>query len=472
MKKIIKRTLFVVALLMLLCISAVAEDISAYGLTSSDNRIKIFTEYIGAFSFGESLVSSEDIRNSVASSGGWTVEGWSETEGGTAEDTSDVSGGYVILTKGTQNAYVPVKCSTGVTEIKADGAEQNMVGGYAATSQNKLSYVIGVGEAALKAFGGVELTQEKTEYTYALNFYADGNSTMEVYFRKNDMDMCKLLEWLPNGTFNMYTSADSVNATLSITENLARGQWHRMVLMHDLNRGRFHIYIDGEFKGNSFGGMWGSTVNRLYIGAGKGSTNGSVALGNIRGCYKMVKEDYENISLSSVGDALTIADNVISVDVSTVENVEDVIAHLSTNAANVRAYKDSSFSEIADKVTDTTVLVLSNASETAFRYYKLIPARIEVSNASFCRDGGMIYASAEAKYNSQNSKLLTAVLVIKDTDGRVTKLITSPTAEVSSTVCPFSVSSEISDTEHAEMFFIDNWTSRLGYEYKIFKEAK
>lgn len=474
MKKIIKRMIVAGIMLMLLMSAEVlAADISSYGLSGQADKVTVYSDYIGVFSFGDSLVSSEDIKTMITSSTGWNIEGWSSEEGGGSEVSQDVCGGFLMLSKeGCETAYVPLKCSVSTRKIAPAGSTHSVIDGYAASLEAKQAYVIASGETALTSFSGIEFMQENKEYTYSFNIYADGEATLEFYFQKNSLGRCKLMDWSPDGSVNIYESSDNVTSKVLKSGSIERGRWHRIVLMYEIKRGRFHIYVDGVRWGDSFGGLWNPDKNYFYIGAGKGSKNGSVAFGNVSGFYGKVTENYSNISVSAKDSTVSISGYVISVDISSVKSVSDFLSRISTDASSVKVYKDSAYTEETDVITNTTVLVLSNSAGTVFNYYKLQPTRVEITDVSFSREAGVVYAGAKARYDTQNSKPLTPVLLIKDADGRVCKLITSEPVSVSATVADISVSAEILPAEIAELFFIDSWTSRKGYEYKIYKEAK
>ena len=462
-----------------------------YGISvvAKPRQIQILEDSIAVFPGRSSsyLISSATLISSIASSNGWAVSGWAATEGEAASTSSDVRGGYVILTKsGEEDVYIPVTTkgmilanefgdSVSATREVVDGRNvtQSAEYGIGGKAADDVSYVLKAGDTAVGAAGGIKFTQKKLLYTYAFNVYADGSAAFKVFYDNNSEGNKTLFVWNADSTYQCYKDGTTVEFSGTMTRN----RWHRMVFEYCISTGRYKIFADGKQFGTgntNFGGSWGNDAKPgtlgMFFAMDKGSTDGRIAFDNLNAHYGLNDDTFDELTLSTVSEDIDIADGEISVNVSNITTAEDFMNLLTTNADRIALYTDETYSEEATVLGDKNILVLENVENSSYKYYTVGPAKVEVSAVDFVREGSLITATSSIKYSSSNSVPVTMIMVLKDSNGFIRKILSSDTELVSKTPVQMTLSDADSAEYKAEVFFINSWLDRKAIFYKIYSE--
>ena len=335
------------------------------------------------------------------------------------------------------------------------------------------SYVLTAGNTAVGVAGGIKYTQTKILFTYAFNVYADGDAIFKVFFDNNLSGDKVLFDWNADSTYQCYKDG----TTVEISGTMERNKWHRMVFEYCFSNGRYKIFADGKQLGSgntNLGGSWGTDEKigtlGMFFAIDKNSKNGRVAFDNLNAHYGLSDDKYDTLTLSTDSEDIDIFDSEISVNVSNIATADDFMNHLTTNAARMMLYTDETYSEEATEIGDKSILVLENAEQSTYKYYTVGPSRVEVTDVDFVRNGSLITATSSVRYSSSNSAPVTMIMVLKDNNGFIRKILSSDTVSVSKTPVEIILSDADSAEYKAEVFFINNWSDRKAIFYKIYSE--
>jgi len=448
-------------------------------LASSNSRVQILADYIAVYSHpyradGTYPISSSTLVSSLSSSKGYTVSYVDVDK--EAATVSSVTEGFVRLTKDGDSVYLPIsKRGEDVVNpinnsawylsnaAKADyNAECGGIGGKA---EDELSAVFTV-DSAITSYSRVEHSTTAVPFTVEINMYADGDAIARANYRYSDPKN-QLFRWEADGTFYY-----NVNGTLTAGPVIARAQWHKVAVCYDQPRGRYHIYLDGERLTDN-GSPFFTDATRIMYGVSDGSTGGRVAFSDLESYYGYYyhENEYNLPSLSSDVDGVTIDNGIIKADPAKIADMESFISALSTDADNMRIFADNSYTAETDILSDGNVIVLRDDETLTYAYYTVKLLNIDINAVTFDRTADKVSATADLSYEGSVTKTATLVMVLKDSDGRIVKVVSSQTAEVGA-----STQLSTPEAEHnglkAEAFLLTDWNLREELSNKIYFEEE
>lgn len=467
-KKFVSILLMVSIILSLGAMPTFASDIATdYGLKSTNSRVQILTDSIAVYSHpyradGTYPVSSANVISALTSSKGYTVTYTDENKNETT--ASRVTAGYVKLSKAGEEIFIPIT-KKGESVVKpldnsawyvsnAAGAQYSgTLGGIGGKGEDDLSSVF-MATDALVSYSRIEHATNAIPFTIEMNIYADGDAIARANYRYSD-DVNQLFYWDVDGTFYY-----NVNGTLTAGDVIKRAQWHKVAVCYDAPRGRYHIYLDGERLTDN-GSPFFTDATRIMYGISKGSANGKVAFSDLESYYGYYynEGEYALPTLSANADGVEIADGIIKVDPAKVESMDALASAISTDADSVSIFVDNTYTAEATELSDGNAVVLVDNDTKTYAYYTIKLLNVNIDSVEFSRTSDKVSAMANLSYEGSVPKTATLVMVLKDSDGRIVKVVSSLTSEVGA-----STQLSTPEAEHnglkAEAFLLTDWNLR------------
>ena len=305
---------------------------------------------------------------------------------------------------------------------------------------------------------------------FAFNIYADGDVTARICYAGS----YDIIKWNPDGTAKVTGLAEPIT--------LERGKWHKVVLsMNDQNGGRFGGFIDGVKIPANVDSTWNSITGKGPLGFGfeAGSKNGIVAFDDAYSAYWSGSESYthicsqdlpvysgaENLTFDSEKNTITYNDEAFS----DVASLEEAIQSAFSNAVYAGLF-NADLSEHVEIVSDAKVLAVK-LNTGAYHYFNVKKEEFTPISVEFVGDTTNVGAVSLFSNTTSSDKTLVMILVFKDENGVIQKLLTSEEISIASGEENVEVLIEPVEAEglNAEVFFIESWATRLRLLDEIYK---
>lgn len=294
-----------------------------------------------------------------------------------------------------------------------------------------------------------------TQFTYEFNIYADGNSV--PYFTMNGG--YAIAAYNVDGTFSLYNGTELTNLVFE------RGKWHRVGISYYASR-KFVVYVDDQFVGKATAP---SDVTQIGFGYRSDSYGGRGAFDDVvkfSGLYADLDADTwgshnpanhaittnntSNLTFNTGTKTIYYKD---AADLATLTNE----VKTATSAASV-AFCDKALASQVTTLDNAKIAVIKSAGDV-YHYYKIKKEGAELASLELTGNSAALGATATINNTSSAPFKAVMLLVLKDSNGVIQKVVASPETSVT-TSAALTISPADATDLTPEIFFIQSWANR------------
>ncbi|MBQ4528545.1 MAG: hypothetical protein II998_10795 [Clostridia bacterium] len=290
------------------------------------------------------------------------------------------------------------------------------------------------------------------EATFQFNVYADGDTIAGFTFHYYD-----LIRWTPDGKLYGITTAASWATTEAEIGKLERGRWHTIAMTFNSETLEQKIYADGEFLATITRCNFSASNNSMRIGTYAGSSTGVVAIDDVYSYPGAYDPTIDSVTVMD-DENVKFEDGTITYDEEMFVDVESFKEYLTTICScDEIIICDKNYMPADCILPSEGYCLIVPESGVGFVTYDF-QALFFLSDVTAVWDGEQIKVSALATNNHIDGKNVTMIVSLRDSDGYLSKVYSSPTKNVTSKE-EFVIENIEANGGSAYVFFTEDWNS-------------